>query len=91
MRRIEARRKNASALRFRFSQSLASLRQRLSQPMVRSTIPALGQHPKSLDPIGTFYDFNIEMRESFRNRLGKLRSLIPAVGEERFQKWRHPE
>src|SRR5215207_8658631 len=37
MRRIDARRKNASALRLRFSQSLASLRQRLSQAMVRST------------------------------------------------------
>src|SRR5882724_5542777 len=37
MRRIEARRKNASAFRLRFSQSLASLRQRLSQAMVRST------------------------------------------------------
>jgi hypothetical protein len=38
MRRIEARRKNASAVRLRFSQSLASLRQRLSQAIVRSTI-----------------------------------------------------
>jgi len=37
MRRIEARRKNASAFRLRFSQSLASLRQRLSHAMVRST------------------------------------------------------
>ena len=43
MRRIEARRKNASALRLRFSQSLASLRQRLSQAMVRSTIQRLGR------------------------------------------------
>jgi hypothetical protein len=42
MRRIEARRRNASALRLRFSQSLASLRQRLSQAMVRSTIQRLG-------------------------------------------------
>ena len=42
MRRIEARRKNASALRLRFSQSLASLRQRLSQARVRSTIQRLG-------------------------------------------------
>jgi len=40
IRRIEARRRNASALRLRFSQSLASLRQRLSQAMVRSTISA---------------------------------------------------
>jgi hypothetical protein len=42
MRRMEARRKKASALRLRFSQSLASLRQRLSQAMVRSTIQRLG-------------------------------------------------
>ena len=42
MRRIEARRKKVSALRLRFSQSLASLRQRLSQAMVRSTIQRLG-------------------------------------------------
>jgi outer membrane protein assembly factor BamB len=37
MRRIEASCRNASALRLRFSQSLASLRQRLSQAKVRST------------------------------------------------------
>jgi hypothetical protein len=42
MRRIEASRKNASALRLRFSQSLASLRQRLSHAMVRSTIHRFG-------------------------------------------------
>jgi hypothetical protein len=42
MRRIEARRKKASALRSRFSQSLASLRHRLSQAMVRSTIQRRG-------------------------------------------------
>src|SRR5258708_6212898 len=40
--RIEARCRNASALWLRFSQSLASRRQRLSQPMVRSTIQRLG-------------------------------------------------
>src|SRR6266478_638762 len=43
IRRIEARRKNASAFRLRFSQSLASLRQRLSEAMVRSTIQRLGK------------------------------------------------
>src|SRR3977135_318654 len=42
MSRIEARRKKASALRLRFSQSFASLRQRLSHAMVRSTIQRLG-------------------------------------------------
>jgi hypothetical protein len=51
----------------------------------------LGQNHKSFDLIGTFDDSNIEMRESFRNRLRKLRSLISAIGEERRQKWKHPE
>src|ERR1700726_3483160 len=41
--RIEAMRKNASAFRLRFSQSLASLRQRLSHAIVRSTIQRLGK------------------------------------------------
>src|SRR3954468_22618880 len=38
MRRMEARRRKASALRERHSQSLARRRQRLSHPMVRSTV-----------------------------------------------------
>src|SRR5262249_11885916 len=42
MRRIEASRRNASALRLRFSQSLASLRHRLSQAKVRSTTQRRG-------------------------------------------------
>src|SRR5271165_1906460 len=42
MRRIEARRKNANATRLRFSQSLASLRQRLSHASVRSITQRLG-------------------------------------------------
>src|ERR1700732_4579422 len=42
MRRMEARFKNARALRLRFSQSLARRRQRLSHAMVRSTIQRLG-------------------------------------------------
>src|SRR5437016_8355698 len=50
MRRIEASRRNASALRLRFSQSLASLRQRLSQAKVRSTTQRRGSkervHPE---------------------------------------------
>src|SRR3954464_13457236 len=43
MRRIEARRRKASALQLRFSQSLASRRQRFSQAMVRSTIQRFGR------------------------------------------------
>jgi predicted methyltransferase len=46
MRRIEARCKNASALRLRFSQSLASLRQRFSHAIVRSTIHRFGRTTK---------------------------------------------
>src|SRR6516165_11324831 len=42
MRRIEASRRNASALRLRFFQSFASLRQRLSQAKVRSTTQRRG-------------------------------------------------
>ena len=48
MKRIEARRKKASALRLRFSQSLASLRQRLSHAIVRSMIQRLGRTMKPL-------------------------------------------
>ena len=53
--------------------------------------PAFGQDHKSADPIGTFDDFNVEMRQYFCNRFRKLRSLISAVGEERLQKGKHPE
>ncbi len=42
MNRMEARRRKARASILRFSQSLASLRQRLSQARVRSTIQRLG-------------------------------------------------
>jgi hypothetical protein len=43
MSRMEASLSKASVLRSRFSQSLARRRQRLSQPMVRSTIQPI--HP----------------------------------------------
>ena len=42
MRRMEAKRRNMRAVRLRFSQSLANLRQRLSQAIDRSTIQRLG-------------------------------------------------
>ena len=48
MRRIDARRKNDSALRLRFSQSFASRRQRLSHAMVRSTTQRRGRTTKPL-------------------------------------------
>jgi 3'-phosphoadenosine 5'-phosphosulfate (PAPS) 3'-phosphatase len=46
MRRTEAQRKNVRAFLFRHSQSLARRRQRLSQPMVRSTTHRLGSTAK---------------------------------------------
>ena len=91
MKRIDARRKNASASWLRFSESLASRRQRLSQAMERSTIQHFAQGDKPLDPIGTFDDFNVEMRQNLCKRSRKLRSLITAVGEERLQERKHPE
>jgi hypothetical protein len=42
MRRMDAKRRNMRAVKLRFSQSLANLRQRLSQAIVRSTIQRLG-------------------------------------------------
>jgi len=47
-RRMDARRRKASALWLRFSQSLASRRQRLSQAIVRSTIQRWGRTTKPL-------------------------------------------
>jgi len=46
MRRMEASLTKVSAIRVRFSKSLASLRQRLSQANVRSTIQRLGKMTK---------------------------------------------
>src|SRR6185312_17520973 len=48
IRRIEVRRRKASALWLRFSQSLARRRHRLSQAMDRSTIQRLGSTTKPL-------------------------------------------
>ena len=53
--------------------------------------PAFGHHDKSGNSIGTFHDFNVEMRENFRKSTGKLRSLIAAVGEQRLQERKHPK
>ena len=46
MRRMEAKRRNMRAVTLRSSQSLASVRQRLSQAIVRSTIQRLGSATK---------------------------------------------
>ena len=91
MRRIDARRKNASALRLRLSQSLASLRQRLSQAIVRSTIQRRGQHDESFGLIGALDDFSFEVGQDFRRGLLEFRPLIAAVGKQLLQERIHPE
>src|SRR6266545_213431 len=88
MRRIEASRRNASALRLRFSQSLASLRQRLSQAKVRSTTQRRGE---SFRPIGALDDFSFELRQDLRQGLLKVRPLVATIGKELFQERVHPE
>src|SRR5258705_2000528 len=49
--------------------------------------PAFGQDHKSADLIGTFDDFNAEMRQNLCNPFRKFRSLIATVDEQRLQKW----
>ena len=51
----------ASALRLRFSQSLASRRQRLSQAMVRSTTQRLGWTTKPFTRSGSLDDLGLEI------------------------------
>ena len=46
IRRMDAKRRNMRAVKLRFSQSFANLRQRLSQAIVRSTIQRLGSVTK---------------------------------------------
>jgi hypothetical protein len=53
--------------------------------MERSTIQRLGNTTNPFD------DFNLDMRQNFRKRFGKLRSLISTVGEKRLQEGVHPE
>src|SRR5476649_1474541 len=78
---MDARRMNASALWLRFSQSLASRRQRPSQPMVRSTIP-FGQHEEAFGLIATADDLSGEERHGVRQTVMKHRPGIGAVGKQ---------
>jgi len=86
MSRIEAKWRNARAVRFRFSQSLASLRQRFNQAIDLSTIQRFGRITK---PFARSDRFTISMW-----RLGKIAPiavakivpLIGAVGEQLFEK-----
>ena len=81
---MEARRRKARALRLRFSQSLARRRQRLSQPMVRSTIQRLGS-TRTLCAVGPLDDLHVDARQHFAQRLPEHRPLIAAIGVELAQ------
>src|SRR5436305_9115946 len=91
MRRIEASRRNASALRLRFSQSLASLRQRLSQAKVRSTTQRRGSTTNPFVRSERLTIFSFELRQDLRQGLLKLRPLVATIGKELFQERVHPE
>ena len=81
----------ASALRLRFSQSLASRRQRLSQAMVRSTTQRLGWTTKPLHPIGSLDDLGLEIGQDAGQGAVKDRALIGAVGEQFPEKGKQTE
>ena len=82
----------ASALRLRFSQSLASRRQRLSQAMVRSTTQRLGWHnDEALHPIGSLDDLGLEIGQDAGQGAVKDRALIGAVGEQFPEKGKQTE
>src|SRR5262249_14622756 len=91
MRRIEASRRNASALRLRFSQSFASLRQRLSQAKVRSTIQRRGSTTNPFVRSEALDDFSFELWQDLRQGLLKVRPLVATIGKELFQERVHPE
>ena len=70
MSRIEAKWRNARAVRFRFSQSLASLRHRFNQAIDLSTIQRFGRITK---PFARSDRFTISMW-----RLGKIAPIAVA-------------
>ena len=76
MRRMEASLRKARALRLRFSQSLASRRQRLSQPMVPLDDPAPGQHLEPLGAIGAFDNLDVDLPQRFLCATGCVKGAV---------------
>ena len=64
MRRIEARRKNASAFRLRFSPVLGEPSAAIQPGNSALDDPAFGQDDKSVALIRTFDDLNVDMRQN---------------------------
>ena len=75
--------------RLRFSLSLASRRQRLSQAMVRSH-PTPGLDDEALQPIGSLDDLGLEIGQDAGQGAVKDRPLIGAVGEQFPEKGNRP-
>ena len=46
---------------------------------------------QTLGLIGTFDDFDVDLRGNFRQSGTKLRSLIAAIDKDLLQKWKHAE
>src|ERR1700686_2503981 len=88
---MEARRRKASALRLRFSQSLASLRHRPSQAKVRSTTHRLGRTTKAFALIRALDDLDVDLSHDFLEGGAKQRTLISAIGVELQQERKHAE
>ena len=81
----------ASALRLRFSQSLASRRQRLSQAMVRSTTQRLGWTTKPFTRSDRLTISVLEIGQDAGQGAVKDRPLIGAVGEQFPEKGKQTE
>ena len=84
---MDAQRRNASALRFKHSQSLASRRQRFSQPMVLSTIQRLGNTANL--PTSERLTISTYLSANAAQSLLEFRPLIAVVGVE-LQQERKP-
>ena len=59
--------------------------------MVRSTIHRWGTKFEADRRIRSFDNFKVDMRKRFRERVGELRALIAAVGEELLQEGKQPK
>ena len=74
----------ASCVRVRFSKSLVSLRQRPSQPKVRSTIQRLGRITKPL--VGPCHDLQVHLANTLYGGSG-LDPAVATVGKEALQEY----
>src|ERR1700676_3339563 len=86
MRRMDARRRKASALWLRFSQSLASRRTAVEPADCSLDNPALRQNDKTLGLIATAHDLGYQARHCYRQSVLEQRSGIGGVGKQLLEK-----